>query len=58
MDPLQKQQIEKRKALLEQVPEKPQRQDSVRAQLLDLLAVAERLGMYDASDFLKRQMLK
>jgi len=36
----------------EEIPELPQRQDSLNDQLEDLIAVANRLGMYDASDFL------
>jgi len=35
------------------IPELPQRQDSTQAQLQDLRAVAERLGMYDAADLLR-----
>jgi hypothetical protein len=56
MDPIKEKQLEKRKELLSDIPEKPQRQDSTSAQLLDLLAVAQRLGMYDAADFLRNQI--
>ena len=38
----------------EDIPERPQRQDSLSDQLEDLIAVANRLGMYDASDYLQR----
>ena len=39
--------------LLEEIPDKPQRQDSTGRQLRDLRAVANKLGMYDAADALK-----
>lgn len=35
-----------------QIPQQPQRQDSLRDQLRDLHMVATRLGMYDAADFI------
>jgi hypothetical protein len=38
---------------LEGIPSRPQRQDSSREQLADLIAVANRLGMYDAADQIK-----
>ena len=41
--------IEKRKELLGEVPKKPQRQDSTTTQLLDLIAVGNKLGMQDAT---------
>lgn len=41
------------KALLEQIPPQPQRQDSTKAQLADLHAFANRLGLYDAADAIK-----
>lgn len=41
------------KALLEQLPQQPQRQDSASAQLADLHAFANRLGLYDAADVIK-----
>lgn len=40
---------------LEAIPQQPQRQDSVADQLLDLAAVADRLGMYDAADFIRER---
>jgi hypothetical protein len=42
---------------LQQIPAQPQRQDSVADQLADLVAIANRLGMYDAADVV-RQMAK
>ena len=42
----------------EGIPELPQRQDSLNDQLEDLIAVANRLGMYDASDFLRARFDK
>jgi hypothetical protein len=39
--------------LLEELPNKPQRQDSTGRQLRDLHSVANKLGMYDAADALK-----
>ena len=42
----------------EKIPELPQRQDSLNDQLEDLIAVANRLGMYDASDFLRARFDK
>lgn len=41
------------KALLEQLPQQPQRQDSTKAQLADLYAFANRLGLYDTADAIK-----
>jgi hypothetical protein len=41
------------KKLLEQIPQQPQRQDSATAQLADLHAFANRLGLYDAADVIK-----
>lgn len=41
------------KKLLEQIPQQPQRQDSTMAQLADLHAFANRLGLYDAADVIK-----
>ena len=34
------------------IPQLDQRQDSLTDQLNDLIAVADRLGMYDAADFI------
>jgi len=39
---------------IQTIPAQPQRQDSVAAQLSDLVAVANRLGMYDAADAVKQ----
>lgn len=39
--------------ILVDIPELPQRQDSLNSQLSDLRAVANRLGMYDAADLLQ-----
>ena len=41
------------KALLKQLPQQPQRQDSTKAQLADLHAFANRLGLYDVADAIK-----
>lgn len=38
------------KAILERLPQQPQRQDSTHAQLTDLYSFAIRLGLYDAAD--------
>lgn len=38
--------------LLEEIPDKPQRQDSTGRQLRDLRAVANKLGMHDAEQAL------
>lgn len=38
---------------LSQIPSFPQRQDSLSDQLEDLYLVANKLGMYDAADYLK-----
>jgi len=43
---------------LSKILKRPQRQDSLETQLNDLLWVAERLGMYDASDFVKQCRVK
>lgn len=39
---------------LAELPQMPQRQDSTATQLRDLVAVANRLGMYDAADIVAR----
>jgi hypothetical protein len=39
---------------LNEIPIKPQRQDSINDQLLDLIAVGNRLGMYDAADVIRQ----
>jgi hypothetical protein len=36
-----------------EIPQQPQRQDSLNEQLHDLVKVANRLGMYDAADSLQ-----
>lgn len=41
------------KKVLESVPQLPQRQDGIDAQLQDLRVIANRLGMYDAADVLR-----
>lgn len=41
-------------AWLSDIPQRPQRQDSLSDQLHDLTLVATRLGMYDAADWLAR----
>jgi hypothetical protein len=38
---------------LKQIPKLPQRQDATTDQLQDLRLVANRLGMYDAADYLR-----
>lgn len=38
------------------ISQQPQRQDSLTEQLSDLHAVATRLGMYDAADFITQQL--
>lgn len=43
-----------RKDLLDEIPDLPQRQDSTASQLEDLIAVANKLGMYDAADLLNQ----
>ena len=42
------------KELLKQIPQLPQRQDSTQAQLRDLWAVANKLGLYDAADAIRK----
>lgn len=37
-------------------PQQPQRQDSLRNQLSDLIALANRAGMYDAADWVKQRL--
>ncbi len=56
MNNLQKIKLEKQQEVLSNVESMPQRQDSTRDQLLDLIVVAEKLGMYDAADYLKDQL--
>lgn len=38
------------------IPKLPQRQDSTTDQLLDLIGVANQLGLYDAADFIKNSL--
>lgn len=42
--------------ILTRVDRRPQRQDSLNDQLSDLVQVANHLGMYDAADFITRQL--
>jgi hypothetical protein len=44
---------EELQALLKTLPPQPPRQDSTDAQLRDLRAFANRLGMYDAADLIR-----
>lgn len=41
------------KSELEKINKCPQRQDSLNEQLKDLIIIANKLGFYDASDFIK-----
>lgn len=41
------------KALLDAIPQQPQRQDGTNVQLHDLAVFANRLGLYDAADLLR-----
>lgn len=41
------------KTVLATIPQQPQRQDGTTDQLRDLRAFANRLGLYDAADFLR-----
>lgn len=41
-------------SVLATVPQQPQRQDSTAAQLADLHVFANRLGLYDAADVIKK----
>lgn len=43
--------------LIDTLPKQVQRQDSLQDQLVDLLVVANKLGMYDAADYLNRMMV-
>ena len=40
---------------LNEIPKLPQRQDALNDQLKDLVLVANRLGMYDAADWVRLQ---
>ena len=40
---------------IDKIPKLPQRQDALVYQLQDLVQVANRLGMYDAADWLRVQ---
>jgi hypothetical protein len=44
---------EQLKAVLQTIPQQPQRQDGLMDQLRDLQAFANKLGLYDAADMLK-----
>ncbi len=39
---------------LNKVEQCPQRQDSLTSQLIDLYQIANKFGLYDAADFVKR----
>ena len=39
---------------LEDIPKKPQRQDSLTDQLRDVVMAANQMGCYDAADFLQK----
>lgn len=41
------------KRILDSIEHQPQRQDSTNAQLSDLIAFANKLGLYDAADLLR-----
>lgn len=41
------------KTILDSIEQQPQRQDSTNAQLADLVAFANKLGLYDAADYLR-----
>lgn len=43
---------------IQAIPPLPQRQDAVLYQMADLVAVANRLGMYDASDAIRQLLPK
>lgn len=40
--------------VISQIQQQPQRQDSLAAQLVDLKAAANRLGLYDAAGFISQ----
>jgi len=44
--------------VLKQIPQQKQRQDALNDQLKDLYGVANRLGMYDAADYLRTILVK
>jgi hypothetical protein len=46
------------KEIRDQIPSLPQRQDSTTDQLRDLMAVANKLGMYDACDWIRDRLEK
>jgi len=46
------------KEVLHQLPQKHQRQDSLNDQLFDLRFVANRLGMYDAADYIRSILVR
>jgi hypothetical protein len=52
-DLAEKSSLKRLQDLLEELPDRPQRQDSTGTQLRDLHSVANKLGMYDAADALK-----
>ena len=40
--------------IIDKIPQQPQRQDSLASQLADLRVAANRLGLYDAADFIAK----
>ena len=49
---------EYQEALVSMLPQMPQRQDSLSEQLQDLVAVARKLGMYDAADVVYDNLIR
>lgn len=44
------------KAVLESIPQQPQRQDGTNDQLADLAIFANKLGLYDAADSIRNRL--
>ena len=40
--------------IIDKIPQQPQRQDSLASQLADLRIAANKLGLYDAADFIRK----
>lgn len=44
------------KKAMDDFPRQPQRQDSIKDQFVDLITMANKMGCYDAADFLREQV--
>ncbi len=53
---LRRERHERLESLINAIPKQNQRQDSTLDQLLDLIPIANRCGLYDAANYLRQQV--